>query len=280
MEGSRSSRSRPLCKATRTPGKREANKLDKLNRAKWAARELLTTVGYDEATTRQIVEKAGVALGTVFSYETTKRDLLFLVSNDLLDEARRLAEASFQRNRSIQHNFVVFCAFFYKVLRAQPELSKLVFRELLFYDSGIHSMRALANRARTLKTIEALVVNAQERGEIRLPNRRTSRHRATSRFATQARGRLRNPQGRCSMVISTSLLPMAKEGKGRMLAYSDRTRSEVIPEIPTVAEQGHKDFQAYSRTCCLCAPARRKRDRHSDVGGDTRGDVAGGSRQA
>lgn len=47
-----------------------------------------------------------------------------------------------------------------------------------------------------------------------------------------------------SMVISTSLLPLAKEGKVRMLAYSDSTRSEVIPEIPTVAEQGYKDFQA------------------------------------
>jgi AcrR family transcriptional regulator len=150
------------------PGKREANKRDKLDRVKRAARELFTTVGYDEATTRQIAKKAGVALGTVFTYATTKRDLLFLVSNDLLDEARHSAEASFQRNRSLQHNFTVFCGVFYKVLHAQPELSKLVFRELLFYDSGIHAMRALANRARTLKTIEALVVNARNKGEIRL----------------------------------------------------------------------------------------------------------------
>ena len=168
MERSRSPRINPR-KATSKPGKREANKLDKLERVKRAARQLFTTVGYDEATTRQIAKKAGVALGTVFTYATTKRDLLFLVSNDLLDEARHKAEASFQRTRTIQHNFVMFCAVFYRVLHAQPELSKLVFRELLFYDSGIHSMRALANRARTLKNIEALVVNAQERGEIRLP---------------------------------------------------------------------------------------------------------------
>jgi tripartite-type tricarboxylate transporter receptor subunit TctC len=47
-----------------------------------------------------------------------------------------------------------------------------------------------------------------------------------------------------SMVISTSLLPMAQEGKVRMLAYSDSTRSEVIPDIPTVAEEGYPDFQA------------------------------------
>jgi AcrR family transcriptional regulator len=163
----RQRRSKPARGTKRVPGKREANKRDKLDRVKRAARELFTTVGYDEATTRQIAKKAGVALGTVFTYATTKRDLLFLVSNDLLDEARHLAGVSFQPNRSLQHNFIVFCGVFYKVLHAQPELSKLVFRELLFYDSGIHAMRALANRTRTLKTIEALVVNAQEKGEIR-----------------------------------------------------------------------------------------------------------------
>jgi tripartite-type tricarboxylate transporter receptor subunit TctC len=45
------------------------------------------------------------------------------------------------------------------------------------------------------------------------------------------------------MVISTSLLPLAKEGKVKMLAYSDRTRSEVVPDVPTVAEQGYPDFE-------------------------------------
>ena len=64
MERSRSPRINPR-KATSKPGKREANKLDKLERVKRAARQLFTTVGYDEATTRQIAKKAGVALGTV-----------------------------------------------------------------------------------------------------------------------------------------------------------------------------------------------------------------------
>ena len=46
-----------------------------------------------------------------------------------------------------------------------------------------------------------------------------------------------------SMVISTSILALAKEGKLKVLAYSDRTRSEVIPDVPTFAEQGLKDFE-------------------------------------
>lgn len=47
-----------------------------------------------------------------------------------------------------------------------------------------------------------------------------------------------------SMVISTSILPLVKEGKVKLLAYSDTTRSEVIPDVPTVAEQGYPGFQA------------------------------------
>jgi AcrR family transcriptional regulator len=163
--GTREGRSEPK----RTKGKREANKLDKLDRIKRAARELFTTVGYDETTTRQIAEKAGVALGTVFTYATTKRDLLYLVSDDLLAGAREFAAKSARQDRSLEYNFVAFCAAFYKVIGAQPRLSKLVFRDLSFYDSAIHSVGVLANRVRTLKSIEALVLTAHAKREIRLP---------------------------------------------------------------------------------------------------------------
>jgi len=46
-----------------------------------------------------------------------------------------------------------------------------------------------------------------------------------------------------AMVISTSILPHARAGKVRLLAYSDSTRSEVVPDVPTLAEQGYKDFE-------------------------------------
>ena len=52
-----------------------------------------------------------------------------------------------------------------------------------------------------------------------------------------------NGETQASMVISTSLLPLAREGKVRMLAYSDSVRSKVIPDVPTVAEQDYKDFE-------------------------------------
>jgi hypothetical protein len=50
--------------------------------------------GYDEASTRQIATRAGVALGTLFFYATDKRGLLFLVVNDELEDVALGAAAA------------------------------------------------------------------------------------------------------------------------------------------------------------------------------------------
>jgi tripartite-type tricarboxylate transporter receptor subunit TctC len=52
-----------------------------------------------------------------------------------------------------------------------------------------------------------------------------------------------NGDVQAAMVISTSLLQLANDGKVKMLAYSDKVRSEAIPNVPTMAEQGYKDFE-------------------------------------
>lgn len=54
---------------------------------------------------------------------------------------------------------------------------------------------------------------------------------------------LMNGEVQAAMVISTSVFQMAREGKVKMLAYSDKVRSEVIPEVPTMAEAGYPDFE-------------------------------------
>jgi tripartite-type tricarboxylate transporter receptor subunit TctC len=46
------------------------------------------------------------------------------------------------------------------------------------------------------------------------------------------------------MFVSTSILPNARSGKLRMLAYSDSKRSLVAPEVATVAELGYPGFEA------------------------------------
>ena len=69
--------------------RRELNKQDKLRRIKAAARALFIGRGYDETSMREIAQRAGVALGTPFSYAADKRDLLFLAVNEELEDAAR-----------------------------------------------------------------------------------------------------------------------------------------------------------------------------------------------
>ena len=149
-------------------GKREANKVDKLARIKAAAQDLFVQNGYDDTTTREIAARAGVALGTVFTYASNKRDLLFLVANDLLGATREAAEESIQTDRSLLDNLIVFGAYHYRALGAQPALSKLILRELLFYDSGVQAVRAFENRALFWKNLESMIQSAHDRGEVAL----------------------------------------------------------------------------------------------------------------
>ena len=49
--------------------------------------------------------------------------------------------------------------------------------------------------------------------------------------------------------------PMAQQGRVRLLAFGDQRRSPVIPNVPTFAEQGLREYDAYSWNC-LFAPAK------------------------
>jgi AcrR family transcriptional regulator len=60
-------------------GRRERNKLDKLQRITNAAATLFKTRGYEETTTQAIADAADVGSGTLFLYARTKEDLLITV---------------------------------------------------------------------------------------------------------------------------------------------------------------------------------------------------------
>jgi tripartite-type tricarboxylate transporter receptor subunit TctC len=70
---------------------------------------------------------------------------------------------------------------------------------------------------------------------------------------------LLNGDIQAAMVVTTSLLPLAQEGKVKLLAYSDSTRSEAIPGVPTVAELGFPNFEATFGALCWSRRAHRSR---------------------
>src|SRR5471030_3247931 len=142
-----------LDSAVRPIGQRERNKIDKLRRIKDAARELFVAKGFDDTATREIAIRAGVGLGTIFVYAANKRDLLFLIVNDELENIAKEAEASISEQASLLENLLDVFRRHYEFFRRQPALSRLVLREMVFYDSGAQAGRFQTTRERLIDLI-------------------------------------------------------------------------------------------------------------------------------
>lgn len=134
-------------------GQRERNKRDKLQRIKNAARELFVTRGYDDTTTREIAVRAGVGMGTVFTYADNKRDLLFLIANEDLEQITLKSEGEISPDASLMANLMVVFGNHYRYFMQQPELSRLMLREMLFYDSGQQSNRFKTTREKVISLV-------------------------------------------------------------------------------------------------------------------------------
>jgi AcrR family transcriptional regulator len=131
-------------------GQRERNKLDKLRRIKDAARELFVAKGFDDTTTREIAVRAGVGIGTIFVYAENKRDLLFLIANEDLETVTVRAEAAVTASASLMQNLLSVATLHYEFFARQPELSRLVLREMVFYESGAQAGRFQRTRERLI----------------------------------------------------------------------------------------------------------------------------------
>jgi AcrR family transcriptional regulator len=139
--------------ASRPMGQRERNKIDKLRRIKDAARDLFVAKGFDDTMTREIAIRAGVGLGTIFIYAANKRDLLFLIVNDELENVTKEAEASINDRASLLENLLDISRRHYEFFGRQPALSRLVLREMVFYDSGAQAGRFQTTRERLIELI-------------------------------------------------------------------------------------------------------------------------------
>jgi len=156
-------------KAAKTPelGLREQNKLQKRQRIQTAVRELFSKHGYDEATLRGIAKRAHVALGTLFNYAGDKRDLVFLIVNEELEEVTAKALRAAKPRRSLMDQLMAIFRCHYDYFAGNPVLSRILLRELVFYSSGKQAERFHEIRQRLMAAIERLVQEAQRARRIR-----------------------------------------------------------------------------------------------------------------
>jgi AcrR family transcriptional regulator len=148
------------------PGLRERNKAAKLEKISRAARALFIRRGYDATTLRQIAAKADVGLGTLFSYATDKRDLLFLIINDDIEAMNRRAFADAPDDGSLLDRLVEIFRCFFEFFGQQPNLSRIVLKELTFYAAGPQAQRFRRGRADVLARLAEVVRTAQRAGSI------------------------------------------------------------------------------------------------------------------
>jgi AcrR family transcriptional regulator len=147
-------------------GLRERNKAEKLRRIRRAARELFIEKGYDDTTTRAIARRAGVGLGTLFTYAADKRDLLFLIFNDELECVAEAAFGAASPDLPLLDRLVEIFGVFYSFFAQQPHLARFLLRELTFYLMGSEAQRFQEHRDRILTRLSVLVDEAKENGQI------------------------------------------------------------------------------------------------------------------
>lgn len=147
-------------------GLRERNKRDKLLRIKSAALKLFIEKGFEHATIRQISKRAGVAFGTVFLYASNKRDLLFLIYIDDLEELADKAFLDIDPDAPFIDQLLTVFEKFYKFFAERPELARDVLREMNFFEEGSQAVRFHSSIRRIESQMAKLVVQCRSRGMI------------------------------------------------------------------------------------------------------------------
>ena len=133
-----------------------------------AAREHFSKSGYDDATLRGIATAAGLSVSTLFKYVSHKRDLIFLIFNQEIDTMTAEGIAKTRPWKSFRENVLCYTDPHYCLFATDPVLSRILLSEILLETPGLHLRRYIEVRVRVLKALEALVVWAQNAGELRV----------------------------------------------------------------------------------------------------------------
>lgn len=114
----------------RPVGKREQNKAAKRGRILLAARELFEEQGFDNTTTAQISDRAGVGTGTLYLYVSSKEQLLFDVFAEDVGSVWTGAFAAFDDQAPLVQEIIQLFATVARYHAMQPGIAATYFLEL------------------------------------------------------------------------------------------------------------------------------------------------------
>jgi TetR/AcrR family transcriptional regulator len=145
-------------------GRRERNKLDKLERITSAARELFSERGVDDVTTQQIADRADIGTGTLFLYAKTKAELLLLVQNSAYADALVRGTSAAEKVKDPLDAVIAILRPVVECNRAQVENGRMYLREIVFGDPDEPHHRQALNY--TFETEAAIAAILQRGGQL------------------------------------------------------------------------------------------------------------------
>ncbi len=147
-------------------GRREQNKQEKRARIIAAARALFRHKGFEATTTQEIAEAADVASGTIFTYASTKEDLVILVFHDEMLGVIKDATAKARARKALSVQLIAFFAVMADYHERDLPLSRTLLRQLAYV--GTSDQRALVSELMNalLGELTKIVEAAKTRGEI------------------------------------------------------------------------------------------------------------------
>jgi AcrR family transcriptional regulator len=239
-------RSRPAVGGAAPPrraptGLRERNKREKRQRIREAARELFSAHGFETATLRQIAERAGVGLGTLFNYARDKRDLTFLLFNDDLSKLVDEAVAASANETGVLDQVLAIWEPHYRFFAHDPVLCRILLRDMYFYVEGREAQRFHAVNTRLRDHLRAVVAAAQR-----------SQQLGTSASAADIaallffvfEGSVRHWMHREKPVARAGLATLRRRLKLQLQAFAPDGR----PAAPTDGSQERRGFERRTRS--------------------------------
>ncbi len=147
-------------------GVRERLKKERQERIIAAAREVFAEKGFESATLKQIAGNAGLGIATLFNYVTDKRDLIYLIFNEEMEQLVEKALATPRSWQTFEAKILSITEPHYRLFAQDPVLSRILLSEVMLQTPGFHLGRFRSLRQRLIDGIEKLAVEAQETGEI------------------------------------------------------------------------------------------------------------------
>ncbi|MEV4776843.1 TetR/AcrR family transcriptional regulator [Microbacterium sp. LWH12-1.2] len=140
-------------------GRRERNKLDKLERITAAASELFADRGVDDVTTQEIADRADIGTGTLFLYAKTKGELLLLVQNSMYAAALEQGRTDAAATQTVHDGALAVIRPVVECNRKQIDNGRTYLREMVFGDpEEPHHSQALDLTNQTEELLAEVIV--------------------------------------------------------------------------------------------------------------------------